>query len=130
MLEYLTASTLPAPRFRYTPCVKSGPFYTVAGMIALDPATGALAPGGPEGETRQILKNLVAALPEWGLGLDDMVSARIFTTRFDQFPVINKAWEEVFNPPRKPPARTSAGVSALPLNATVEIEFVLYREGQ
>lgn len=128
MLERLTASTLPAPRFRYTPCVKSGPFYTIAGMIALDPATGALAPGGPEGETRQILKNLIAALPEWKLTLDDLVLARIFTTRFDQFLAINKAWEEVFGPPQAPPARTSAGVSALPLNATVEIEFQLYRE--
>mgnify|MGYP000906233463 FL=1 len=35
-----------APRFRCTPCVKSGPFGFVSGMVALDPVSGALVEGG------------------------------------------------------------------------------------
>ncbi len=66
------------PRFKYTPCVKTGPFYTMcvhssssasrvacdamprSGMIGLDPATRALVTGGPYAEAKQVMK----ALPE------------------------------------------------------------------
>ncbi len=116
-----------APKFRYTPCVQAGPNYTVSGMIALDPLTGRLVEGGPYAETRHILALLAGALPEWGLALDDLVLARIFTTRMDAFGEINRAWDEVFAT-IEPPARTSVGVAALPLGAAVECEFLLYRE--
>lgn len=100
-----------------------------AGMIALDPATGTLEAGGPGAETARILATLRAALPELGLTLNDLLIARIFTTRFDEFPAINRAWEAVFAEGVVPPARTSVGVSALPLGATVEIEFTFQTDG-
>ena len=123
----LPAKALPAPRFRYTPCVQAGPWRQVSGMIALDPASGVLEAGGPGAETRRILANLQAALPEWGLTLADLVIARIFTTRFDAFGEINAAWEATFDSATTPPARTSVGVTALPLGATVEIEFCFWK---
>ncbi len=123
----VTATTLPQPRFRYSPCVKAGPHYRFAGMVALDSETGTLESGGPGAETAKILQNLLAALPELGLALDDMVSATIFTTAFDRFPAINEAWEAVFSEGIRPPARTAVGVHALPLGATVEISFEFYK---
>ena len=121
------AKALPQPRFRYSPCVRAGPHYRFAGMIALDPETGTLEAGGPGAETAKILDNLLAALPEIGLGLEDMVSATIYTTAFEQFPAINEAWEAVFTEGVRPPARTALGVHALPLGATVEIAFEFYK---
>ncbi|MEQ8965381.1 MAG: RidA family protein [Azospirillaceae bacterium] len=123
MRQALTAGTLPAPRFRYSPVVRVGDLWQTAGLIALDPVTGVLEPGGPGAETAKILANLTGALPELGLSLDDLVIARIYTTRFDAFAEINAAWEAVFDSATAPPARTSLGVSALPLGATVEMEF-------
>ena len=123
----VSATALPQPRFRYSPCVKAGPHYRFAGMIALDAETGALEAGGSGAETAKILDNLLAALPEIGLGLEDMVSATIYTTAFGQFPEINEAWEAVFSEGVRPPARTAIGVHALPLGATVEIAFEFYR---
>ena len=96
-------------------------------MIALDPETGALESGGAGAETAKILDNLLAAMPEIGLGLEDMVSATIYTTAFEQFPAINEAWEAVFSEDVRPPARTAIGVHALPLGATVEIGFEFYK---
>lgn len=127
MREILTTPNLPAPKFRYSPCVKTGPFYQFAGMIALDPTTSALVDGGPEAEARRILANLRIALVDFGLTLDDLVGATLYTTKFDQFPAINKAWEEVFTADVTPPARTAIGVAALPLGATVEIDFRAYK---
>ena len=123
----LKSAKLYSPKFHYSPCVKTGPWYTLSGMVGIDPAQNKLVLGGPYAEARQILRLLVAALPDWGLGLENLASARIYTTHMDQFLEINKAWEEVFAA-IEPPARTSVGVSALPLGATVEMEFQLYRE--
>lgn len=127
MREQKFSSAIPAPRFRYTPCIKSGPWYTVSGMVALDPATGSLETGSVAAQTDRILSNLVAAMPDYGVGLEHLVSARIYTTRFDQFAEINAVWETYFSDV-EPPARTAVGVLALPLGAQVEIEFAFYRQ--
>jgi 2-iminobutanoate/2-iminopropanoate deaminase len=126
MHEILTSTTLPKPRFFYSPLVKAGPWILVSGMIALDAETGALEAGGPAAETSKIFANLKTALPELGLTLEQLCRARIYTTRFDAFPAINQAWTEALAGMRAPPARTSLGVSALPLGASVEIEFEFY----
>lgn len=127
MVESLSSPRLPAPRFRYSPLVKAGPFYKTAGMIALDQASGALEPGGAGPETAKILANLTAALPDFGLSLGDLVSAHVFTTDFASFPAINEAWEAVFAADGPLPARTAVGVTALPLGAAVEMEFMFYK---
>ena len=103
MRQIITFKHLPAPKFRYSPCVKTGPFYQMAGMIGLDLEGGKLVEGGPEVETRKILQNLANALPDLDMSLDNLVSATVFTTQFDRFPLINKAWEEVFIPDVVPP---------------------------
>ncbi len=126
MKQAIHFKSTPSPRFRYTPCIKTGPFYEFSGMIGLG-SDGKLAGGGVVGESRQILENLANALTEIGLTFDDMIVANIFTTRFDQFPEINKIWEEFIRPDIVPPARTSIGVAALPLNALVEMSFRFYR---
>lgn len=123
----IQSKSIPAPRFRYSPCVRIGPIHQVSGMVALDPESGNLVRGGPGAETARILANLLAALPDYGVSLDELLIARIFTTRLDAFAEINAAWEAVFDKDTTPPARTTVGVSALPLNASVEIEFTFIR---
>lgn len=127
MIESLSSEMLPKPRFRYSPLIKSGPFYTTAGMIALDRESGQLETGGPGAETAKILNNLLEAMPDFSLSLDDLVNARIYTTDFAQFPTINDAWKTVFSENMRLPARTAVGVNALPLDATVEMEFMFYK---
>lgn len=130
MRQTLKSSAIPAPRFHYSPCVAINSIYQVSGMIALDPATGQLVDGGPGAEASRILDNLRNALPDYGLTLDDLLIARIYTTRFDAFAEINAAWEVFFTHGLVPPARTSVGVSALPLGASVEIEFSFVKSSQ
>lgn len=124
----LICSSLPRPRFHYTPVMQVGPLVRFSGMIAIDPGTGALVPGGPAAEMARILANLKGALPELGLRLDQLVAARVYTTRFEEFAGINSAWESSLRELSMPPTRTSVGVAALPLGASVEVEFELYRQ--
>lgn len=122
MLERITAKQGPQPRFKYTPCVKSGPLGVVSGMVALDPVSGQLIDGGVATQTQRIFDNLHLALPEYGFAMDELMLARIYTTAMEQFGCINEVWEKQFAH-MAPPARTSVGVTALPLGALVEIEF-------
>jgi 2-iminobutanoate/2-iminopropanoate deaminase len=128
MPQAIKTPSLAAPRMRYSQVVKAGPHYYCSGMVALDSKTGQLQGNSPGEETAVILANLHLLMDDLGLCLDDLVQARIFTTRFDCFAEINQAWEQLFVPERVPPARTSVGVAALPLGASVEIEFIFYKE--
>ena len=127
MREILRSAKLPGPQFKYSPCVKVGPIYQFAGMIALEVGSDSICGDGPRSETATILKNLKNALPDFGLSLTDLYSARLYTTEFDKFNLINEAWNEFFIDV-DPPARAAVGVCALPLGATVEIEFSFYKE--
>jgi 2-iminobutanoate/2-iminopropanoate deaminase len=95
-------------------------------MIALDSSTGELEKGGPGAETAKILSALGKVLSELKLETSSVVSVTVYTTDFDRFSDINAAWNDFFDGDTSPPARTSVGVSALPLGATVEMDFLLY----
>lgn len=123
MIKALTAKNLPTPLHRYSVAIDNGSLCQLSGMIAIDVATDKLVDGGVYHETRKILHNLLASLDELRLSLDELMHATIFTTELDNFADINRAWEEVFTTDRRPPARTSVGVSQLPAGAKVEIEF-------
>lgn len=127
MRQILTSTRLPAAAFCYSTMVKCGPFYQMAGQIGIDSDSGKLVNGGTYAETRTILHNMQASLPDFGLSLNNLMHATIFSANFAEFHLINHAWEEVFAT-ITPPARSSVGVSQLPLNANVEIEFRFYQE--
>ena len=128
MRKILKSTKLSAPKFRYSQLVKAGPNYVCSGRIAIDNQSGELSTGDAGEQTRIILQNLHLLMEEFSLQLEDLVSARIFTTDFAQFPLINAAWEDVFTAEILPPARSAFGVVALPMNARVEIEFTFYKE--
>ena len=127
MSHILSVDSLPAPKFRYSPAIAAGPFVKTAGMIGLEKDTGELVSGGAQSQTAQILENVRLMMIENSLQLSDMISATIYTTEFEKFPSINVVWDKFFPIDCPLPTRTSIGVSALPLGATVEIEFLFYR---
>ncbi|MGB1658481.1 MAG: RidA family protein, partial [Longimicrobiales bacterium] len=88
----------------------------------IDPDTGALREGGVGDQTHQCFDNLFAVLADGGLGPDDVVKVNVYLTDMNDFAEMNEAYATRFNAP--PPARTTVGVAALPMNARVEIELV------
>ncbi len=84
-------------------------------------------PEGIEAQTHQVMKNLETVLHGCGLGLRDVVSARIFLTHFDaDYAAMNAVYASYF-PPGKRPARTCIGVAGLAKGARVEIDLVARR---
>jgi 2-iminobutanoate/2-iminopropanoate deaminase len=84
-------------------------------------------PEGIEAQTHQVIRNLEKVLKGIGLGLGNVLSARVFLTRFDQdFAPMNAVYASYFAEGKRP-ARTCVGVTALAKGALVEIDFVARR---
>ena len=84
-------------------------------------------PDGVVAQTRRVMDNLVLVLEGLGLGLPNVVAARIFLTEFKRdYDAMNAVYRSYFLP--KPlPARTCIGVTGLARDALVEIDFVAKR---
>ena len=106
----------------YSHAVDDGTHVFCSGQTPIDPDTGALREGGVGDQTHQCFDNLFAVLADGGLGADDVVKVNVYLTDMGDFAEMNEAYATRFSAP--PPARTTVGVAALPMNARVEIELV------
>ena len=100
----------------------------VTGQLANDPADDARPfPPDVEAQTRRVMENLKFVLRGLGLGLEHVVMARVFLTRFKaDYGAMNRVYEGYFAP-GKLPARTCIGVTDLARDGLVEIDFVARR---
>ncbi len=111
----------PVPAGPYAHAVRAGEFVFVSGQVGIDPATGHLVTG-LEAQARQALLNLQTILQAAGSSLADVVKTTIFITDIAAFPQVNAVYGEIMGD--APPARSTIGVNALPLQALIEIEVI------
>ncbi len=109
----------------YSHAAEQHGFVYLSGQTPVVPGTATLVAGGIAEQTRQCFANLAAVLSAAGLGFDDVVKCNVFLTDMADFAAMNAVYAEVFTEPY--PARTTIGVAALPLGATVEIEMIAAR---
>ncbi len=84
-------------------------------------------PEGIAAQTRRVMDNLIVVLDGLGLGLANVVQARVYITAFERdYAAMNTAYMSYFAD-GKLPARTCIGVSGLALGALVEIDMVARR---
>jgi 2-iminobutanoate/2-iminopropanoate deaminase len=84
-------------------------------------------PEGVAAQTTQVMNNLILVLKGIGLGLEHVLSVRIFLTEFKRdYATMNAVYAACF-PPGKLPARTCTGVTGLARDALVEIDFIARR---
>ena len=112
----------------YAQAVVASDLVFCAGQVGLDPATGALVPGGVAAETARALENLAAVLAMAGLGLTDVVKTTVYLVDLGEFAALNEVYARYFTPPY--PARATVQVAALPAGGRVEIEAIAARPGR
>ncbi|MFO1266768.1 MAG: RidA family protein [Rubrivivax sp.] len=84
-------------------------------------------PAGIEAQTKRTLQNMRRVLGELGIGMDCVLSVRVFLTEFHRdYDAMNREYANFF-PSGSRPARTCIGVNALVRNALVEIDCVAER---
>ena len=84
-------------------------------------------PDGIQAQTRRVMDNLAIILNEMQLGLENVLSTRVFLTNFKRdYEPMNNIYKSYFANDRLP-ARTCVGVTDLALGALVEIDMVARR---
>jgi 2-iminobutanoate/2-iminopropanoate deaminase len=87
-------------------------------------AGGALVEG-VAAQTSQAIENVRGHLESVGVGLDDVAKTLCFLVDMNDFATFNEAYIGGFGDHR--PARSTIGVAALPIGASVEIEAWAYK---
>ncbi len=114
-------SNAPAAIGPYTQAKISGGMVYTSGQIAIVPASGDLAEGGIEAQTKQVCENLKAVLAEAGTDLTKVVKTTCFLRDIGDFAAFNAVYGEYFT---GKPARSCVGGLNLPKGALVEVEVI------
>lgn len=118
----------PQPVAPYSHAVEANGFVFITGQLATDADDDSLpVPDGIEAQTRKVMENLRRVLAGLELGLDRVVSVRVFLTAFERdYAIMNRVYESYFAPGRRP-ARTTVGVTGLARSGIVEIDMIAVR---
>ena len=104
----------------------AGRWIVLSGQTGIDPATGALVPGGVAAETERVIRNLAAVLEAGGASLGHVVKTTVFLADMADFRAMNEIYAKHFPDPK--PARSTVAVRELPLSGRVEIEAWAFLE--
>ena len=123
--NFSSAPTHVAP---FSHAVESDGWIQITGQMPTDPDDdSAPLPEGVEVQTRRVMDNLIIVLEGLGLGLEHVLSTRVYVTEFKRdYEDMNNTYKSYFPADRRP-ARTCIGVTGLARDALVEIDMVAQR---
>ncbi len=110
----------PAP---FSSAVRVGDVMYLSGQIGLAP-DGKL-PATFEGQAKQTMDNVGAALKARGLGWGDVFKCTVMIADMKNWPAFNAVYVPYFKPGRLP-ARSALGANGLALGAELELECLAY----
>jgi 2-iminobutanoate/2-iminopropanoate deaminase len=122
--KQVVSAAAPAALGPYSQAIEIDGFVFCSGQLGIDPATGHLV-DGIEAQTEQALVNLEGVLGSVGLGFGDVAKVTVFITDMANFPKMNAVYATHVVAPA--PARSTVQISAIALNAMVEIEAIARR---
>lgn len=126
--QFHMVSSAPQPVAPFSHAVECDGWVFITGQMPTDPEDDSKPlPEGVAAQTRRVMDNLVLVLAGVGLGLEHVVQARVYITRFEQdYAAMNETYASYF-PADRLPARTCVGVTGLARAALVEIDMVARR---
>jgi 2-iminobutanoate/2-iminopropanoate deaminase len=118
----------PTPVAPFSHAVETDGWVFVTGQMPTMPDNpDAPIPVGIEAQTHQVMHNLKIVLNGIGLGLEHVMRTGAYLTDFKRdYAVFNRVYASYFASGRLP-ARTCIGVTALAVDALVEIDFIAKR---
>lgn len=108
----------------YSQAIDLGNLVYTSGIIGLQ-SDNTLALG-LEQQVKEIFENTRSVLGEVGLSLSNVVKTTVYVVDLKEYGVFNKLFAKEFAGHK--PARSTVQVAALPLGASIEIEFIAERQ--
>ena len=124
-MEFITSHQTRAAKLPFSDAVRVGDVLYLSGQLGNVPEKLVLAPGGIEGQTRQMMENIARVLNANGLSFDDVFKCTVMMGDMAQWAAFNQIYVGYFKPDRLP-ARSAFGASGLALGAAVEMECWAY----
>ena len=121
--QTISTDKAPAAVGTYSQAVKVGNTVYVSGQLGLDPVTMELKEGF-EGQAKQAFENIKAICEAADGSLNDVVKFNVSLTDLNDFAALNEVFIANLSEPY--PARAAVQVAALPKDAVVEIESIMY----
>ena len=109
----------------YSHAVDAGDYVFLAGQTGYNGSDYNGEAYDIETQTHKSFEHLEDIMEEVGLWYDHVVKVNVYLTSMDDFKAMNDVYASKFT--EAFPARTCIAVVGLPLNANVEIEFILKR---
>ncbi|NNK95730.1 MAG: reactive intermediate/imine deaminase [Desulfobacterales bacterium] len=107
----------------YTQTVAFSHYNHIAGQLPLDPKTGEMVAGGVKEQAGQCLKNIKAIVESVDHVMDDVVKVNIQLKNIADIDAVNEVYTTFFKSDL--PARTTVGVSTIPMDALVQIDAIV-----
>ena len=95
----------------------------VSGQLPVHPMTNEKIAGGAREQTTQCMKNIQTIVESIDHVMDDIVKVNLQLKNMADLDVVNEVYTSFFK--SELPARTTIGVSAIPMDALVQIDVVL-----
>lgn len=128
MPQYHVIPTAPTPVGPFCHATEADGWVTLTGQMPTFPgAPDRPLPDGITAQSERVLENLILVLEGVGLTLDDVVQCRCYLSEFKRdFDAFNTVYMRYF-PEGARPARTTIGVTALAVDALVEVDMLARR---
>lgn len=112
-----------APKTTYAHTVAFSHYNHISGQLPVDAKTGKLVAGGAKEQAEQCLKNIKAIVESVDHVMDDAVKINIQLKHIADIDAVNAVYKTFFKGDL--PARTVVGVSAIPMDALVQMDAVV-----
>ncbi|MEM3476152.1 MAG: Rid family detoxifying hydrolase [Candidatus Bathyarchaeia archaeon] len=118
---YIKTESAPQPLGAYSQAIKVENWLFISGQLPLNPLTGELISENTAEQAKQVFENLKAILKAAGMDLKNVVKITLYLKNLEDFPTINKIYEEYFR--EVLPARSTIQATP-PRNASLEVDAV------
>jgi len=125
LVKSVKSKKAPEPIGPYSQAVVVKDLVFVSGMIAIDPSTGKMVPGGVKEQTVRALSSLKAVLKAAGTSEKKVVKTTVYIKEASMFKEMNEAYAKFFG--KNKPARATLVTGFARDDILVEIEAVAAR---
>ncbi|MDE1328401.1 RidA family protein [Vibrio aestuarianus] len=112
-----------APQAPYSHTVAFSHYNHVSGQLPVVPQTSEIVAGDVKAQAEQCLKNIKAIIESVDHVMDDIVKVNIQLKHIEDIDAVNEVYTTFFK--GELPARTVVGVSAIPMDALVQMDAVV-----
>ena len=123
LLVIEASNTENAPKVPYSHTVAFSHYNHISGQLPIDPKSGDIVAGGVKEQAEQCLKNIKAIVESVDHAMDDTVKINIQLKNITDVETVNEVYTTFFKGDL--PARTVVGVSAIAMDALVQIDAVV-----